>query len=178
MKKNQYEYPKSSFLGMAKDSSLIVSKILTNKNVLKLLYYTSDDWEKKPDLTSVQIKSLFENKQISLVPKIQVDSEKMNYLRIVYDSFTPNDTNTFYRDHIVEIKIICHFDNWDLNDFELRPYRIAGELDAMLDQQHLTGIGELQFIGADQDVYDNEFGGITLRYLAIRGNEDKVGELE
>lgn len=178
MKKNQYEYPKSSFLGMAKDSSLIVSKILTNKNVLKLLYYTSDDWEKKPDLTSAQIKSLFENKQISLVPKIQVDSEKMNYLRIVYDSFTPNATNTFYRDHIVEIKIICHFDNWDLNDFELRPYRIAGELDAMLDQQHLTGIGELQFIGADQDVYDNEFGGITLRYLAIRGNEDKVGELE
>lgn len=178
MKKNQYEYPKSSFLGMAKDSSLIVSKILTNKNVLKLLYYTSDDWEKKPDLTSAQIKSLFENKQISLVPKIQVDSEKMNYLRIVYDAFTPNATNTFYRDHIVEIKIICHFNNWDLNDFELRPYRIAGELDAMLDQQHLTGIGELQFIGADQDVYDNEFGGITLRYLAVKGNEDKVGELE
>jgi hypothetical protein len=47
----------------------------------------------------------------------------------------------------------------------------------MLDGQHLTGIGELQFIGADQDVYDNEFGGVTLRYLAIRGNEDKVGEL-
>jgi hypothetical protein len=73
----------------------------------------------------------------------------MNYLRITYDSFTPNATNEFYRDHIVEIKIICHFDNWDLNDYELRPYRIAGELDSMLDGQHLTGIGELQFLGAD-----------------------------
>ena len=178
MKKNQYEYPKSSFLGMAKDTSLIINKIISNKDVLKLLYYTSADWDKKPDLTSAQMKSLFENKQISNIPKIEVDQEKMNYIRITYDAFTPNATNTFYRDHIVEIKIICHFADWDINDFELRPYRIAGEIDSMLNGQHLTGIGELQFIGADQDVYDNEFGGVTLRYLAIRGNEDKVGELE
>lgn len=177
MKKNQYEYPKSSFLGMAKDTSLIINKILSNKNILKLLYYTTPDWQSKPDLTSAQLKSLFENKQISNIPKVEVDREKMNYLRITYDSFTPNSTNTFYRDHIVEIKIICHFEDWDINDFELRPYRIAGELDSMLAGQHLTGIGQLEFIGADQDVYDDEFGGVTLRYLAIRGNEDKVGEL-
>lgn len=178
MKKNQYEYPKSSFLGMAKDTSLIINKILSNKLVLKLLYYTTADWQSKPDLTSEQIKSLFENKQISNIPKVIVDKEKANYLRITYDAFTPNATNTFYRDHIIEIKIICHFEDWDINDFELRPYRIAGELDSMLDGQHLTGIGQLTFIGADQDVYDDEFGGVTLRYLAIRGNEDKVGELK
>jgi hypothetical protein len=52
MKKNQFEYPKSSFLGMAKDTSLIIDKILSNKNVLKLLYYTGADWESKPILTS------------------------------------------------------------------------------------------------------------------------------
>lgn len=177
MKRNQYEFPKSSFLGMAKDTSLIANKILSNKNVLKLLYYTTPDWEKRPDLTTAQIKSLFINKQISNVPKVVVDREKMNYLRITYDSFTPNAKNPFYRDHLVEIKILCHFDDWDLDNFELRPYRIAGELDSMLDGQHLTGIGELSFLGADQNVYDNEFGGITLRYLAIRGNEDKVDPL-
>ena len=178
MKKNLYEYPKSSFLGMAKDTALIIDKILSNKNVLKLLYYTSADWKSQPDLNAEQIKSLFTEKQISNVPKIVVDREKMNYLRITYDSFTPNATNTFYKDHIVELKIICHFDDWDLNDFELRPYRIAGELDAMLEGQHLTGIGELTFLGAEQDVYDNEYGGVTLRYLAIRGNEDKVNPLD
>ena len=177
MKKNQYEFPKSSFLGMAKDTSLIVNKILSNKKVLKLLYYSTVDWEKQPDLTSAQIKSLFVNKQISNIPKIKVDENKLSYLRITYDSFTPNAENPFYRDHLVEIKIVCHFDDWDLNDFELRPYRIAGELDSMLDGQHLTGIGELSFLGADQDVYDDEYGGVTLRYLAIRGNEDKVNPL-
>lgn len=177
MKRNQYEYPKSSFLGIAKDTAIIINKILNNKDILKLLYYNTPNWKSQPNLNSEQIKSLFDNKQISNIPKIIVDANFMNYLRITYDSFSPNATNDYYRDSIIELKIICHFDNWDINDFELRPYRIAGELDAMLDKQHLTGIGELNFLGADQDIYDNEFGGITLRYLAIRGNEDKVDPL-
>ena len=177
MKKDFYEFPKSSFLGMSKDTALIMDKILGNKQVLKLLYYNTPNWKQQPDLTSAQIKELFKKQIISNIPKIQVNQEKQSYLRIAYDSFTPNQTNPVYRDHLVEIKIICHFEDWDLNDFELRPYRIAGELDSMLDGQHLTGIGELTFIGADQDVYDDEYGGITLRYLAIRGNEDKVNPL-
>lgn len=178
MIRHSYEFPKSSFLGMSKDTSLIVDKILSNENVLKLLYYTSKDWSEKPNLTKEQIKSLFDNKQIDTIPKLLIDPEKYNYLRITFDAFTPNATNTFYRDHIVEIKLVCHFDNWHLDGYELRPYRLAGEIDAMLDQQKLTGIGELNFIGADQDIYDNEFAGVTLRYLAIRGHEDDINPLE
>ena len=178
MKKNFFEFPKSSFLGMAKDTALIMNKILSNKNLLKLLHYTTPDWKSQPDLTAAQIKDLFEKKVISNVPKVDVKETKQNYLRITYDSFTPNQTNPEYRDHLVEIKIICHFDDWDIKDFELRPYRIAGEIDSMLDNEHLTGIGVLNFIGADQDVYDDEYGGITLRYLAIRGNEDKQNPLK
>lgn len=177
MKLPGYEYPKSSFLGMAKDTSLIIEKILSNKKVLRLLYYNSPDcleWKSDKDLTPAQIKEMFATKQISNVPKVKIDKEKKTYLRISFDAFTPNATNEYYRDHIVEIKIICHFDDWDLKDFELRPYRIAGEIDSMLDKQHLTGIGELNFLGADQDIYDEEYGGVTLRYLAIRGHEDDV----
>lgn len=177
MRKDGVKFPKSSFLGMTKDTALIMNKILSNKNLLKLLYYTTKDWESKPDLTSEQIKELLDNKQISNVPTVKVDSDKMNYLRITFDNFSPNQTNDFYRDSIIEIRVICHFEDWDLGDFELRPYRIAGELDAMLDGQHLTGIGELTFLAADQDVYDNEYGGITLKYLAIRGTEDEVNPL-
>ena len=178
MKKDQYIFPKSSFLGIAKDTSFITNKLLENKKLLKLIYYNSKDWESKPDLTADQIKSLFTNKQISNVPKVIIDENKYTYLRITYDSFVPNGTNPWYRDHLIEIKIICHFDDWDLGDYELRPYRIAGEIDSMLNGQHLTGIGLLQFLGADQALYDDEFGGIDLRYLAIHGEEDRVDPLE
>lgn len=180
MKRNTYEYPKSSFLGMAKDTSLIIEKILSNKKVLRLLYYTSPDcleWKSDKDLTSTQIKELFETKQISNIPKVKIDKDKKTYLRITFDDFTPNQENPYYRDHIVEIKIICHFDDWDLKNFELRPYRIAGEIDSMLDGQHLTGIGELSLLSGTQDIYDEEYGGVTLRYLAIRGHEDDINSI-
>lgn len=163
---------------MAKDTSIIMNKILDNQTVLRLLYYNDPHiLEKRTNVTSEQIKEMFDTEQISNVPRILVDKEKKSYLRVVFSNFSPNATNTFYRDHWVEIKIACHFDDWKLTNFELRPYRIAGEIDSMLNGQHLTGIGELTFLDADQIIFDDIYGGVTLRYLAVRGNEDKVRPL-
>jgi hypothetical protein len=36
-----------------------------------------------------------------------------------------------------------------LKDFELRPYKIAAEIDTMFNNKHLSGIGLLQFMGAN-----------------------------
>lgn len=177
MKINTYEYPKSSLLGMPKDAALIMDRILSNQNVLKLLCYNSRDWKNKPDVTGDMLKEMFESKQISSVPKIKIDKPEKTYLRLIYGNVVRNATNPEYRDNTFGIDIICHYDNWDLGNFELRPYRIAGEIDAMLDKTHLTGIGELEFISAVPYVYDEEFAGVTLTYLAIRGHEDQVRPL-
>lgn len=179
MKINTFEWPKSSFLGMAKDTALIMEKILSNKKVLRLLYYTSKDClsKDKKDVTPAQIKEMFESKQITNIPKVKIDPDKKTYLIVSFDDYTPSQTNPYYRDHIVEIRIICHFDDWDLDNFELRPFRIAGEIDSMLDQARLTGIGVLNFLSGVRDIYDEEFGGVTLRYLAVRGHEDDINPL-
>lgn len=177
MKKNTYEYPKSSLLGMPKDAALIMERILSNQNVLKLLRYNTEDWRDKPDVSGKELREMFETKQISSVPRIQIDAPEKTYLRLIYGNVTRNMTNPEYRDNTFGIDIICHYDSWDLGDFELRPYRIAGEIDSMLDGTHLTGIGELEFISAVPYVYNEEFAGVTLTYLAIRGNEDKVNPL-
>jgi len=55
----------------------------------------------------------------------------------------------------------------------LRPYKIAAEIDSMFNNKHLTGIGELHFLGANQIVLTDEFAGLTLMYEAIHGGEDK-----
>ena len=178
MKRKGYEYPKSALLGMPKDASLIMQRILSNQNVLKLLAHGTRDWKSKPPVDAEMIKEMFETKQISSVPKIKIDRPEKTYLRLTYGTMVPNSTNPEYRNNTFGIDIICHYDNWDLGDFDLRPYRIAGEIDAMLDKTHLTGIGELHFISATPYIYDEEFAGISLTYLAIRGNEDKVNPLD
>lgn len=173
MKLPGYEPPKSSLLGMPKDAALIMSKVISNQRVLKLLWYNTKDWEKRPNVTGEQIKEMFSTKQISSVPKIKIDREDKTYLRLTYGTIVRNTTNPVYRDNTFGIDIICHYDMWDLGDFELRPYRIAGEIDAMLDGCKLTGIGTLEFVSAAPYIYDEEFAGVTLTYLAIRGNEDR-----
>ena len=43
----------------------------------------------------------------------------------------------------------------------------------MIDKKHLAGIGETQFMGANQIILNDEFAGLTLIYKAIHGGEDK-----
>ena len=145
--------------------------MLKNKNLCKMLYYTDRDALDRPNLTEEQKYSLM-NKQIKIVPKIYVDSSVLAYIIISMDNFTPSE-NPQFRDNIITFDIICHFDQWHLQDFQLRPYRIAAELDSMFNNEHLTGIGELHFIGASQIILSDEFAGLTLMYQAVHGGEDK-----
>lgn len=158
---------------MPKDAALIMQRILSNQNVLKLISYNVRDWATQPDVTSGMIKEMFDSKQISSVPKLKIDKPEKTYIRLTYGTIVRNETNPEYRDNTFGIDIICHFDNWDLGNFELRPYRVAGEIDSMLDKTHLTGIGELEFVTCTPYIYDEEFAGVTLTYLAIRGHEDQ-----
>ena len=171
MKKETYKYPHSSFLSVEKDMSIVVDYLFQNNKLKKLLYYTTKDCLTQPNLTDDETLSMF-GKQIKMIPKLQVDGEVLNYIIVSFDNFTPNE-NTEFRDNIIEFDIICHFDQWQMNDFQLRPYRIAAELDTMFNNKHLTGIGTLKFLGANQMILTDEFAGLCLMYSATHGEEDK-----
>lgn len=164
--------PKSSFLSVEKDMAIITNEMMKSKRLQKLLYYTSKDALDRPDLTDEDKYKLF-GKNIKMVPKLYVDGSVLNYIIINFDNFTRNRTNPEFRDNIIEFDIICHFDQWQMNDFKLRPYRIAAEIDSMFDEKRLTGIGKLHFLGANQIILTDEFAGICLMYSAIHGEEDK-----
>ena len=168
---DSYNQPKSSFLSINKDMRLLVDKILSNERLKKLLFYTTKDALMKPKLTEEESVSLF-GKQIKLVPKLYVDGSVLTYIIISFDNFVESG-NPEFRDNIIEFDIICHFDQWQLKDYDLRPYRIAAELDSMLDKKKLTGIGLLEFLGANQIILTDEYAGLCLMYRTYHGEEDK-----
>ena len=172
MKKTVYQYPHSSFLSMEKDMEILINTLVKNENLKKLLHYTSKDCLNRPNLTEDETYELF-GKNIKIVPKLYVDGSVLNYIIVSFDNFTSNMTNPEFRDNIIEFDIICHFDQWQLNDLKLRPYRIAAEIDSMFNNKHLTGIGELKFLGANQMILTDEYAGLCLMYQAIHGEEDK-----
>jgi hypothetical protein len=48
----------------------IITRLQTNQNLLKLLYYTDKDPLNNPDLTGEQIKSLVFEKLIKITPRV------------------------------------------------------------------------------------------------------------
>ena len=43
----------------------------------------------------------------------------------------------------------------------------------MFNEKRLTGIGELQFLGANQMILTDEYAGLCVMYQVIHGEEDK-----
>ena len=173
MKIDNVKIPESAFLAQEKDAQIIVNRMASNSRLRKLLYYTTSDALRRPEVNDKVFVGMF-GKNIRIIPKLYIDKDVLNYIVITFDNFTPNDENPQFRDNTIEFDIICHYSQWQLDDsFQLRPYRIAAELDSMLDKKHLTGIGQLNFLGAQQILLTDEFAGLCLLYSTIHGGEDK-----
>lgn len=168
-----FSKPESSFLILEKDFARLTEKMLQNPRLLKLLYYREADALTRPNLTAQQ-KSELINKEIRIVPYLTIMKECPISIVIVANNFFPNANNHKFRDYTLNFHILCHPDHWNLGNFQLRPYKIAGELDAMFNNQKFTGIGELQFAGATNLVMNGQWEGLTLTYRSIQSTEDVI----
>lgn len=166
MKIETYKTPKSSFLAVEKDLSLIVDRMMKNERLKKLIYYSVPNALEQPSVPQEEaIKML--NSQIKIVPKVYIDKPEFCYVLISCSSFIENFTNPEFRNNTIVFTILCHFDQWNLGNFKLRPYAIAAELDSMFNNKHLTGIGEIKFVQANEINENDEFGGFEIIYQTI-----------
>ena len=183
---------KSSFLSCEKDTETIIRKLFIDSKpysdlLKRLLLINTDDCLN--DMTnqayidkikSTSIKDLREQGYIRLEPKIKLkeNEEVKSYLVISFDNFTPNATNPQFRDCVVMIDIICHTDYWDVGNFRLRPLKIAGYIDGILNGCKLSGIGTFQFMGCNEVVLSEELSGYCLMYAATHGSDDMIPEAD
>ena len=160
----------SSFLSCEKDAETIIKKLFIESrpysDVLKrlLLINTKDclndltnpTYLKKIKETSIQ--DLFDQGYVRLAPKLPMgeNEECKSYILITFDNFSPNKSNGYYRDCVIEIDIVCHTDYWDIGNFRQRPLKIAGYIDGILAENRLTGIGTLEFLGCNEIVLSEE----------------------
>ena len=166
MKLDLYKPTKSTFLTAEKDIFNIVDKMLNNENLKKLLYYPVKDAYRQPNLSQEQTIGLV-HKNIRVVPKLQIDEEVESYVIITFDGFTTNANNPGFRDNMITFDIICHTNTWVMEGYQLRPYKIMGEIDGMLNNQKLNGIGVVEFAGATQLLLNSELAGYTLMYRVV-----------
>ena len=183
---------KSSFLSCEKDSEEIIKKLFVDSkpysDLLKrlLLINTKDCLYDMTNpkyleiINNTSIKDLHDKGYVRFSPKLTLgeNEEVKSYIRISFDNFRPERSNDYWRDCIVEIDIVCHPEYWDLGNYRQRPIKIMGYIDGILNKSKLSGIGKLEFAGANELVLDENLAGYCLMYTATHGNDDSIEEEE
>ena len=125
------------------------------------------------------LKELRDEGYIRLEPKVKFPEheEVKSYIIISFDNFVET-SNTQFRDCTISFDILCHTDYWDLGNFRLRPLKIAGYIDGILNRCKLSGIGELLFANCTELVLDETLSGYTLTYTATHGSDDRIPGVE
>ena len=180
----------SSFLSCEKDTEIILRKLFVESRPYSddlkrlLIINTKDCLDDKTNpvylkaINEMTLPKLFEKGCLNIKPKIILGEfeEVKSYILITFDNFSVNKTNPQFRDCTVYIDVITHLDYWDLGNYRMRPLKIVGYIDGILDNSRLTGIGTFQFESCVMSKYDEDFSGYTLKYRAIHGSDDELPE--
>lgn len=179
---------KSSFLSFEKDIETIIRELFVtsqpHSDMLKRLLVINtddciDDMENegyKRKLKEMSVAKLRSEGYIKFEPKLPLKEheEIKSYILISFNNFRPNKTNPRFRDCNVVFDIICGTDYWDIGNYRIRPLKIAGIIDGILDNSKLSGVGEFQFLGCNELVLDEDLAGYSLIFSAIHGSDDWI----
>ena len=181
----------SSFLSCEKDFETILRKLFIenqpHSDELKrlLVINTSDTLDKSNSQYNQIVKSydlakLVEDRYVMFNSKLKMPEkeEVKSMIMISMDDFAPNRKNPQYRDCKLHFDIVTHMDYWDIGDYQVRPLKIAGYIDGILNKSKLSGIGELEFFSCQKLNCDYGFAGYNLIYKAIHGSEDRIPILD
>lgn len=200
----------SSFFSCAQDTETILKQLFVKSNpysnrLKRLLVINNPDCLNQNNQSYQQ---LIDSKPLSVLrkegyirtnPKIarkQFQNIK-SFILLTFDNFSSNAIDPKFMDCTVNFDIICYDDEWDLQNFQIRPIVIAGYIDGILNSISddnkiawqnrgsssnikLSGMGEYYFLGLNLVVLNEDISMYTLSYRALHFTEDKqkMGSLE
>lgn len=140
------------FENIEKILSDIGMKIISNKNILKLLYYNDTDVLFKSDLSQQNILEILgkgsDPKKQQRIFKTAFNEDIADIphseLRFYIPSLNPE--NLYLSEVNVAFQLIIHNSIWELNDNKIRVFCLLNELLSTLNGQDIRSIGYLKLI--------------------------------
>lgn len=146
----------------------IINRLISNKDLLKLLYYNDKDPLSQPDLTEEQIKEEVLEKLIKIIPRIGPKETANSIVSIRVVSARRNLENNEFRDITIAVEIFVPLTQWIIKDSNLRPFAIMGEIQKSLDNKKINGLGKmiggefnLNFLTEEISAYEQSYRIIT-----------------
>lgn len=143
----------------------MMQRLLTNQNLMKLLYYTDKDPFNQPDLTNSQIKNEIYEKLIRITPRISPeDTKNANSVIALRISQGIETDNGEFRNIGFSVDSVVPLSQWILKSDNLRPFLIMGEVENSLKGKNINGLGKigggdfsLSFLTEEVSGYQQDF---------------------
>lgn len=142
----------------------VVSRLMANDRLCQLLYYTDRNPFSYPTLSVEQKRELIYEKLIKVVPRVGPKELDNSVVVVRVAGGSKNLNNNQFRDLSIYIESFVPLTQWLVNDENLRPFLIMGEIQKSLDGKRMNQIGkmiggdfELQVLTEEISCYEQEF---------------------
>ena len=142
----------------------IMSRLLANQRLLKLLYYTDKDPYSQPDLTQEQIQKEIFEKLVKITPRVGPKETAHSIVVIKVNKGQTDNNNTEFRNININVESFVPLTQWIIKDDNLRPFAIMGEIQKSLNGKTKSGLGKmsggdfiLNFLTEEISAYEQEF---------------------
>ena len=122
----------------------VVTRLQSNQDLLKLLYYTDKDPLSHSDLTQEQIQNEVFEKLIKVVPRVGPKETAQSLISIRVVNGLTNRGNSEFRNIGLGIEVFVPLTQWFIKDTNLRPFCIMGEIQRSLNGKVINGIGKIE----------------------------------
>lgn len=141
----------------------IIRRLVANDDLVKLLYYENADPLSCAALTEEQKDTEIFEKLVKTVPRIGAKSNAKSIV-VVYVQRATKTSNKEFRHISILVDVIVPLSQWFINDINLRPFAILGQIQNSLEGKTINGLGkieggdfELSFVTDDVICYQQQY---------------------
>lgn len=127
---------------IGENAQKIVKRLMSNQDLVKLLYYTDKDPLSHDDFTPEELKTKIYQKVIKIIPRIGPKEGAESIITINIVGGNQNENNEF-KNIGVNVEVLVPLTQWFIKDDNLRPFKIMGEVQKSLNGKTINGLGKM-----------------------------------
>lgn len=122
----------------------IVTRLLANDELVKLLYYPHPDPLNAPALDQKQKQTSVYQELIHVIPKAEYREDEKSQIAVYVTRGSKISSNKEFRNISISVDCVVPLNSWIIKDSNLRPFAILGEIQNSLDGKTINGLGKLE----------------------------------
>ena len=142
----------------------IISRLMANDDLVKLLYYTNEDPLGSVTLDTKQKQAEVFEKLIKTVPRVGAKDTANSVVVVYVQRAAKIPGNKEFKNVRILVDVIVPLTQWYILSDNLRPFAILGQIQKSLDDKTINGLGkisggdfELNFVTDDVICYQQLF---------------------